>query len=70
MKSGKCPKCGSTDIYSNKNRSIKAGHRLLDFSGLKNIMSETFVCGNCGFVEDYVNDDNHLEKIKSKWTKV
>ena len=69
MKSGKCPKCGSTDIYSNKDKFKKGYHSIIDFAALKNIMSETFICGNCGFVEDYTMK-KYLEKIKSKWTKI
>ena len=69
MKTGKCPKCGSKYIYSNKDKIKKGYHSIIDFAALKNIMSEIFVCGNCGFTEDYVYE-NHLEKIKSKWTKI
>jgi predicted nucleic-acid-binding Zn-ribbon protein len=69
MKSGKCPKCGGTEIYSNRDKVKKGYHSIIDFSALKNIMSETLVCGNCGFTEDYVYD-KHLEKLKSKWKKI
>ena len=69
MKSGKCPKCGSIELYSNRDKIKKGYHSIIDFTALKNILSETIVCGTCGFTEDFVYSES-LDKIKSKWTKL
>jgi len=73
MKQGKCPKCGSTKIYSAVDLPLKSGPfgsnsipvTLTSMAALDN-----YVCVDCGLVESYVADENMLKKIASKWIAV
>ena len=53
MKSGKCPKCGSEEVYTNKQVSDilkwQSGPRF-SFWG-RNRAVDTYVCCVCGYVE-------------------
>lgn len=67
MKSGKCPKCGSNQIYK-KNAS---GHRSYILTGFMRFVRLTdYVCTVCGYVESYLFHDKHKELIKNTWEKV
>jgi hypothetical protein len=71
MTSGKCPKCGSEEIYSNKQVSEIAKRYsgpTFSFWGRKRAI-DTYVCCVCGFVEHYVVKGPELESIKSKGFK-
>ena len=79
MKSGKCPKCNSTEIFASYGKSsldsgmsTGDGQPLLRLrtakSGLfgddfKMLYLETYVCRVCGCVEQYVHDLDALGKI-------
>src|SRR5690348_9693679 len=68
MKNGKCPSCGSTEVY-------KAGFRLgyrnyVNLSMLSAARLASYICCGCGLVEDYLHDMNDVEKIKMKCEKV
>ena len=81
MKSGKCPKCNSTEIFASYGKSTLDsgfstgdGQPLLRLrtakSGLfgddyKMLEMETYVCRACGCVEQYVHDLAALRKIDS-----
>ena len=59
-KTGKCPKCGSADVVNPSDRRIqgKLGYLIVDLLYL--------VCTDCGFYEEYVEDQKQLGKLKSK----
>ncbi len=73
MKQGKCPKCGSTNVYTSENLPLKSGPfgsnsipvTLTTIAALDN-----YVCGDCGLVEHYVANDSMLRKITDKWKAV
>lgn len=72
MKEGKCPKCGSEEIYSGANVSAKSGPfgsnsipiTLMSIAALDN-----YVCTDCGYVESYVADAAKLKEIVQRWPK-
>jgi hypothetical protein len=68
MKNGKCPKCGSTEVYKTANGPGQRGYRQLSMF-TKARLAEYICCG-CGLVESYLDDMNVVEKIKSKCSKV
>ena len=70
MKTGKCPKCGSNEIYSGE--SVKAGHNagILPISTWSSASIIHYVCTDCGYVEGYVREKEKLQKIKEKWSRV
>jgi predicted nucleic-acid-binding Zn-ribbon protein len=73
MKQGKCPKCGSVNIYVAADLPLKSGPfgsnsipvTLTAIAALDN-----YVCVDCGLVEHYVADDSMLKKIADRWKAV
>ena len=67
MKSGQCPKCGSPEVYHRTRGPLEEG---VSISLWAAATLDTYVCTNCGYVEDYVLDDSNFAKIVKKWAKV
>ena len=62
--SGKCPKCGSTDI-DGPLKKMGAGFNLSAFRGVRLV---GYVCVSCGFVEDHV-DRRGMKHIRHHFEK-
>ncbi len=67
MKSGKCPKCGSGEIYRGRAHNQRSA---LNTSILKYARLEDFVCADCGLVESYIINKAKLDDVKRSWTRV
>ncbi|MCB0731268.1 MAG: hypothetical protein KDC88_09565 [Ignavibacteriae bacterium] len=67
MKTGKCPKCNSREIY--KHSSVTARSNLA-VSMFKQARLQDYICGQCGYLEVYVYKTEDLTKIKEKWERV
>lgn len=73
MKEGKCPKCGSEEVYAGVEVAPKSGPfgsnsipvNLFSIAALDN-----YVCGQCGYVESYIADPEKLETISRTWRNV
>ncbi len=64
MKSGHCPKCGGTDIIEVAEQTrggIISGQTIFTM-----IYSRRYVCGNCGFMEEYA-DESDIPKLKKRY---
>jgi predicted nucleic-acid-binding Zn-ribbon protein len=73
MKSGKCPKCGSSDVYVEVDMPLKGGpfgSNSIPVSFTSMAPLDNYVCVGCGYVESYVADADQLAAIKRKWSKV
>ncbi|MDX2452751.1 hypothetical protein [Desulfosarcina sp.] len=73
MKQGKCPKCGSVNIYSAEDLPLKSGpfgSNSIPISLTAMAALDNYVCVDCGLVESYVADDYMLKKISQKWKSV
>ena len=73
MKQGKCPKCGSTNIYGSADLPLKSGpfgSNSIPVSLTAMAALDNYVCVDCGLVESYVADDRMLKKISEKWKAV
>ena len=74
MKNSKsCPKCRSPDIvrvpgavgaYGSGN-NINASTKLWDFGGF--VMVTRYVCGDCGFSEEWIDSADDIAKLKKKY---
>lgn len=72
MKDGKCPKCTSTEIYSQEAMLLKGGpfgSNSIPISLTSMAALDNFVCADCGLVESYVADGDKLLEISKKWKK-
>ena len=71
MKStGKCPKCGETDIRG-PHRIQAQAHVAVDLPGIRTATFDSFTCTSCGFTElytDYVGLKN-LKQDGRKYEK-
>lgn len=73
MKNGKCPKCGSGEVFRGTDIPAKSGPfgsnsipvSLLSIAALNN-----YVCGSCGYVESYIAEAAKLQEISKKWPRV
>ena len=73
MKSGNCPKCASTEVYSGATIPLKKGPfgsnaipvTLTSIAALDN-----YVCAACGYMESYIGDEEKLAEIARKWVRV
>lgn len=67
MKTGKCPKCNSREIFKHTGNSHGS---FLTVSAFKQARLEDYVCTQCGYTEGYIVKEEHLKKIKEKWKRV
>ena len=73
MKNGKCPKCGSEQVYTVQDLPLKAGpfgSNSIPVSLTSLAALDNYVCAQCGFLERYVADAEKLDEIKRKWQRV
>jgi predicted nucleic-acid-binding Zn-ribbon protein len=74
MKSGKCPKCGSGDIYVSSPKlslgSASTGHSIFMKRGMvlnKMALLRHYACASCKYTESYIADDKSMKYIKEEW---
>ena len=70
MKNGKCPKCGSTEIYAAQDLPLKSGpfgSNSIPISLTSMAALDNYVCTDCGYLERYVADEDKLKEIAKKW---
>lgn len=73
MKSGKCPKCGSDEVYCGSDVQPKSGpfgSNAIPVSLTSIAPLDNYVCKDCGYLERYVADGTKLKEIFVKWPKV
>jgi len=72
LKSGKCPNCGSKNIYTKpKGAQFGSGGFFVNTSMVSNPVNyESYLCGDCGLFQTYVTDEKKLGEVKAKWQKV
>ncbi|GIK67350.1 MAG: hypothetical protein BroJett018_51440 [Chloroflexota bacterium] len=70
MKSGKCPKCGSTEVYT-KRSGMQSGYTVgMGFANTKHMEADDYICMVCGYFEQYlVEVASKLKDLPSKWKK-
>ena len=64
MKSGKCPKCQSTDVrVGPPGAGARGPMNKFAVSFWKNIVPERHICMSCGYMEQYVAEDVAREML-------
>lgn len=68
---GKCPKCGGTDVYHNNGTFHYSDRSFIPTWMFGRAPLTTFICASCGFIEDYldVTKVNHVEKLRKNWKR-
>lgn len=64
MQNGICPECGSAEIYTRKGWFH---NMIVAFSPPR---TRIYVCGNCGYIAEFVEKGAHLRYIKRRWRLV
>ena len=67
MKSGICPKCGSSQVFGNTGNPHGISVNAWALPPLNTIL---LVCTECGYLEFYVEDEAKLTKLREKFGKV
>ena len=67
MKSGICPKCGSSEIRGNTGNPHGI---VVDIWAIPHVNTILLVCTECGYMEFYVEDEAKLAKLREKFGKV
>lgn len=71
MKSGKCPKCGSENIFVSSPKKILGhiGNWIFIKSGWTNkgAFLIHYVCDDCRYTESYVADTESMKHIRENW---
>lgn len=73
MKSGKCPKCNSRNVYFSKDLPLKGGpfgSNSIPVSLTSMAPLDNYVCSDCGLVESYISNRGKLKEIARKWSLV
>src|SRR6266851_4775204 len=76
MRTGICPKCGSTDICGAVNGLATGGRQNSGgISVIKNLMvkrgdTDDYVCLGCGFFEQYMRPGKALNWIGRHWAQI
>ena len=64
-----CPKCQNSEIAIIEGGAFKGNiYNTLPF-GLSTVYHTRYVCTNCGYTENYVDDPKDLQKIKEKYIR-
>jgi len=70
MRNGKCSKCGSTTVYMQAN-GLGNTREHINLGGIHYPTEVvTFLCGSCGYYENYLSDVKKLAEATQKWPKV
>ena len=74
MKNGKCPKCGSTEVYTGQhlNNMTKLGSNWsnsIPITMWSVAPLDNYVCVDCGYVESYLSNPVKRRRITEKWPR-
>ena len=73
MKTGICPKCTSSEVYSGAGIALKKGpfgSNAIPIALTSIAALDNYVCISCGYVESYISDPGKLAEISRKWDNV
>ena len=74
IKTGKCPVCGSGEVYDNRDSNQTGDRKYIPVSAMYSFGVEAFVCMDCGYFKEFIRDldikNGKLKnKVKEKWNK-
>lgn len=66
-KKGICPKCNSKNIIKKKGTpTLNTWFRLATSQTSLDIWLSKYICLGCGYIEEYVDNKNDLQKLQAK----
>ena len=68
-KTGKCPKCGSSDVLRVEGKAGAYGSGNNIMTGMtifSAVLVHRYVCGNCGYSEEWI-DKEDIRQLKDKF---
>jgi predicted nucleic-acid-binding Zn-ribbon protein len=73
--SKKCPKCESTNIYTNEQLPKRGERGLMPVNMWRSAYVSAYICVDCGYFEEYIaqaelDSGKLIEKIKETWQKL
>ena len=73
--SKKCPKCSSSEIFSNDKQPNMGERVFLPISTQNSFRVDVYICLNCGYFEEYISEIDLqnaklVEATKANWRKV
>lgn len=63
MRHGVCSECGSKEIYT---RNGWFHNMIVAFAPPR---TQIYVCGNCGYLAEFITKGSHLEYVKKNWSR-
>jgi len=72
LKQGKCPKCGSEEVYAGIDvlpKSGPFGSNSIPVSIVSIAALDNYVCTDCGYLERYIAESEKQKEIAKKWPK-
>lgn len=74
IKTGKCPVCGSAEVYDDRGESYPNNRKYIVISATKSLAVDSYICLVCGYFKEFINDDDMKNekkktKVKEKWNK-
>lgn len=74
IKTGKCPVCGSNEVYDNSKAGFSGNRKYIVVSATKSFNVDSFVCLSCGYFKEFISekdmqDEKLKAKVKEKWNK-
>ena len=74
MRNGTCIKCGSATVHMKPN-GLQLGESMRGVFIVTSMLTMaspfvTFLCSNCGYFENYVNDPAKLAEVRERWVKI
>ena len=61
-RTGRCPKCGSTDLLA-----VEPGlYNSFPTGPFSNARIQRYVCRSCGYTEEWIAEDS-MEKLRHSW---
>lgn len=64
IKDGICPECGGVEVYQS------AGRYHNKVTIFDSAQLDIYVCGDCGYLAEFVQIGRHLDHVRDKWTPV
>ncbi len=74
IKTGKCPVCGSLEVYDNRDSNQSGDRKYISVSAMYSFGVEAYVCLSCGYFKEFIRDsdisnEKLKEKVKEKWNR-